>query len=151
MSENAYKEEVTQDDLAQFDDVFEEASGEDEFESVPDDKYQIIVDRVELTRTKTNGDPMLTWELRIISGEYEGRKMFRNNVMASKENVTWLKKDLNKCGVKLNKLSELPLHLERLLDVQLEVTKRTRDENENIYFKQQIEAMPTVDESDIPF
>lgn len=151
MSENIFKEEVTQNDLAQFDDVFEEASGEDEFESVPDDKYQVIVDRVELTRTKTNGDPMLTWELRIISGEYEGRKMFRNNVMASNENAKWLKKDLNKCGVKLNKLSELPLHLERLLDVQLEVTKRTRDENENIYFKQQIEAMPTVDESDIPF
>jgi len=38
-------------DLAQFDDAFETAEVEErEFEAVPDGKYQVNVDRVELTR-----------------------------------------------------------------------------------------------------
>jgi hypothetical protein len=41
-------------DLAQFDDAFETAEVEErEFEAVPDGKYQVNVDRVELTRAQT--------------------------------------------------------------------------------------------------
>ena len=43
-------------DLAQFDDAFETAEVEErEFEAVPDGKYQVNVDRVELTRAQTSG------------------------------------------------------------------------------------------------
>jgi hypothetical protein len=38
----------------------------------------------------------------------------------------------------LQKLSDLPGHLEQLLNIKLEVTKRTRGENENIYFNRRI-------------
>ena len=55
-------------DLAQFDDAFESAEVEDrEYETVPDGKYQVNVERVELTRAKTSGNPMLKWSLRIIA------------------------------------------------------------------------------------
>ncbi len=43
------------------------------------------------------------------------------------------------CGVELEKLSELPNRLEELLDLTLEITKRTRGENENIYLNRRIE------------
>ena len=120
-------------DLAQFDDAFETAAVEErEFEAVPDGKYQVNVDRVELTRAQTSGNPMLKWTLRILAPTHKGRLLWRNNVMASNENIKWLKQDLYTCGL------QLPGHLEQLLNIKLEVTKRTRGENENIYFNRRI-------------
>jgi hypothetical protein len=126
-------------DLAQFDDAFQAAEVEErEFDTVPDGKYQVNVDKVELTRAQTSGNPMLKWTLRIIAPSHKGRMLWRNNVMASKENIKWLKQDLYTCGLQLTKLSDLPGYLEQLLNIKLEVTKRTRNENENIYINRRI-------------
>lgn len=126
-------------DLAQFDDAFETAEVEDrEYEKVPDGKYQVNVERVELTRAKTSGNPMLKWTLRILAPTHKGRMLWRNNVMVSSMNIKWLKQDLYTCGLQLAKLSDLPGYLEQLLNIKLEVTKRTHGENENIYFNRRI-------------
>ncbi len=126
-------------DLAQFDDDFVSADVEEkDFESVPDGKYQVKVDRVELTRSETSGNPMLKWALKILGPTHKGRLLWRNNVIASKDNVKWLKQDLYTCGLQMDKLSDLPGKLETLLDVGLEVTKRTKNEFENIYFNRRI-------------
>lgn len=122
-------------DLAQFDDDFAQAEVEKrEFEPIPDGKYQVNVERVELTRAQTSGNPMLKWTLRIIAPRFRRRLLWRNNVMATRENIKWLKTDLHTCGLDLEKLSELPNNLDKLLNVKIEVTKRTRGENENVYF-----------------
>jgi len=129
---------VTATDLAHFDDVYKESEvTEDEFETVPDGKYQTEVDRVELVRT-TKGDPMLKWALRILGPTHAGRLLWRYNVMATDENIRWLKKDLYACGIRLARLSELPASLERLLDIRLEVTKRTKGDFESIYINKRI-------------
>jgi hypothetical protein len=126
-------------DLAQFDDDFVSADVEEkDFEPVPDGKYQVKVDRVELTRSETSGNPMLKWALKILGPKHKGRLLWRNNVIASKDNVKWLKQDLYTCGLQMEKLSDLPGKLESLLDVGLEVTKRTKNEFENIYFNRRI-------------
>lgn len=126
-------------DLAQFDDDFVSADVEEkDFESVPDGKYQVKVDRVELTRSETSGNPMLKWALKVLGPTHKGRLLWRNNVIASKDNVKWLKQDLYTCGLQMDKLSDLPGKLETLLDVGLEVTKRTKNEFENIYFNRRI-------------
>lgn len=126
-------------DLAQFDDDFAQAEVEDrEFEPIPDGKYQVNVERVELTRAQTSGNPMLKWTLRVIAPQFRGRLLWRNNVMATRENIKWLKTDLHTCGLDLEKLSELPNSLDKLLNVKMEVTKRTRGENENVYFNRRI-------------
>ena len=126
-------------DLAQFDDDFVSANVEErDFEAVPDGKYQVKVDRVELTRSETSGNPMLKWALKILGPTHKGRLLWRNNVIASKDNVKWLKQDLYTCGLQMDKLSDLPGKLETLLDVGLEVTKRTKNEFENIYFNRRI-------------
>jgi hypothetical protein len=145
-------------DLAQFDDAFESAEVKDrEFETVPDGKYQVNVERVELTRAKTSGNPMLKWTLRILAPTHKGRLLWRNNVMVSSMNIKWLKQDLHICGLKLAKLSDLPGHLKQLNDIKLEVNKRTRGENENIYFNRRIvladepEAQGGAMEDMIPF
>jgi hypothetical protein len=126
-------------DLAQFDDDFAEAEVEDrEFEPIPDGKYQVNVERVELTRAQTTGNPMLKWTLRIIAPRFRGRLLWRNNVMVSRENIKWLKTDLYTCGLSLEKISDLPANLEKLINIKLEVTKRTRGENENVYLNKRI-------------
>ena len=132
-------------DLAQFDDDFETAEVEEkEFDEIPDGKYQVKVDRVELTRSESSGNPMLKWALKIIGPAHKGRLLWRNNVIASAENVKWLKNDLYTCGLQIEKLSELSGKLEPLLDIGLEVTKRTKNEFENIYFNRRI----VLDDSD---
>jgi hypothetical protein len=62
--------------------------------------------------------------------------------MATRENLKWLKNDLHVCGLVIQKVSDLPAHLEKLLDVKLEVTKRTKGESENVYFNRKIVLDP---------
>lgn len=121
-------------DLARFDDDFAAAPVEEkEFGDIPDGKYRVAVDRVEITTTKRK-TPALKWRLRILDGQYRGRILFRTSVLSSPQTIAWLKSDLHICGVDLQKLSELPSELERLLDVELDVTKRTRGDFDNVYF-----------------
>lgn len=141
-------------DLAQYDDDFAEAPIEErEFEDVPDGKYQVKVEKVELAKAQSSGNPMLKWTLKILGPKCAGRLLWRNSVMASKENLKWLKTDLHTCGVIIEKLSELPSRLGDLLDVTLEVTKRTKGESENIYINRRIivDDLPVEDDSLAPF
>ncbi len=125
-------------DLSRFDNEFAEAPVEEKAESVPDGKYQVNVDKVEITTAKTSGNPMLKWTLRILAPSYRNRLLWRNNVMATRENIRWLKNDLHVCGLDLQRLSDLPANLEKLLDVKLEVTKRTKGDSENVYFNRRL-------------
>ncbi|MCP4680074.1 MAG: DUF669 domain-containing protein [Deltaproteobacteria bacterium] len=125
-------------DLTQFDDPFAEAEVEDnDYDPVPDGKYQATVEQVELTRTKTTGRPMLKWTLRILAPQCRGRKLWRNNVIAE-DNIKWLKKDLYTCGLEIQRVSDLPANLHKLLDIKLEIAKVTRGDNENIYLNKLI-------------
>ena len=143
-------------DLSRFDDDFAEAKVETrELDEVPDGKYQVTVHKVELTRAHKTGNPMLKWTLRILAGPSANRLLWRNNVMASRDNIRFLKTDLHTCGLDLEKLSDLPANLERLLDVKLEVTKKTRDDHSNVYFNRRIvlaEDLPSTGSDDLtPF
>jgi hypothetical protein len=133
METTGYPQNENEDiDLSQFDDDYDSAEVEDrEFDAVPDGKYQVMVERVELSRAKSSGNPMLKWTLKILAPTHAGRLLWRNNVMASKENIKWLKNDLHNCGLELEKLSDLPDRLNDLLDLTLEVTKRTRVISDN--------------------
>ena len=127
-------------DLAQFDDGFQKEATEErgDFEIVPDGKYQVAVEKVELTQSST-GNPMLKWTLRILAPRFANRFLWRNSVFTH-NTLKYVKTDLHMCGLDLEKLSELPKHLDRLLDVKLEVTKKTKGDNENIYFNRRIET-----------
>jgi hypothetical protein len=103
-----------------------------------DGKYQVNVDKVEIVRAKTGNQPMLKWTLKILGPQYIGRLMWRYNMLSSPENMKWLKGDLQTCGLQLDKVSNLQSRLPELLDIKLEVTKRTRGEHENIYFNKKL-------------
>jgi hypothetical protein len=127
-------------DLAQFDDDFVNETAEErgDRESVPDGKYQVAVERVELTQSLA-GNPMLKWTLRILAPRFQNRFLWRNSVFTH-NTLKYVKTDLHLCGLDLQKLSDLPAHLDKLVDIKLEVTKKTRGDNENIYFNRRIET-----------
>ena len=125
-------------ELGKFDEEYVAAEIEKR-EPPRDGRYQTVVEKVELTRSRTTGNPMLKWTLRILNGEFAGRCLWRHNMLMSGENMKYLKTDLHTCGVEIEKLSDLPSNLERLLDVKLEVVKRTKDDSSNVYLNRQLE------------
>ncbi len=127
-------------DLSQFDEGYTQAEVQDrEFEEIDDGKYQVTVDRVEITKAKSSGNLMLKWTFKILGPKHEGRLLWRCNQFATSQNMSWLKTDLHTCGIELDKLSDLQDRLGELLDLKLEVTRKTRGENSNIYLDRLIE------------
>ena len=127
-------------DLAAFDGTFQQEATEErgEFEGLPDGKYQVVVEKVELTHTQNTGNPMLKWTLRVLGPQFANRLIWRNSVITN-NTIRYLKTDLHLCGLDLDKLSDLPRHLAELLDVRLEITKKTKGDYENIFFSRRLE------------
>lgn len=136
-SNNPFEEEVAPAssgagvDLSVFDEEFESAEAP-EFEELPDGKYQVRIDRACLTKSQAD-NPMIKWELAVMSGTYEGRKLFKNSAITD-ASIPFVKADLLTVGLELKKLSDLPGRIGEVLDKALEVTKKTKGEYVNIYF-----------------
>ena len=118
-------------DLTAFDEEYEQAEAPD-FDEVPDGKYQVRIESVRMAESQKH-DPMIKWDLIVISGQFEGRHIFKNSVI-TQASLPFVKGDLKTLGLQLPKFSELPNHLEELLDKRLQVTKKTKDEFTNVYF-----------------
>ena len=126
-------------DLSVWDEDYEAAPiEENKFDDVPDGKYQVAIEKVELARAQSSGNPMLKWQLRVLGPNHAGRMIFRNSVMATAENIKYLKNDLHTCGLVLERFSDLGNRLNDLLDIKLEVTKKTRGEFSNVYINRRI-------------
>ena len=137
-------------DLSAFDDEYDTVDPADTDE-VPDGKYQVRVQAVKLDRSQ-KGDPMLKWDLVVLSGQHANRHIFKNAVI-TQASLPFVKGDLKTLGLELPKLSELPNHLDRLLDHALEITKRTKGEYTNVYFNKRIEVPDgeAIPEGQVPF
>ncbi|MFO0875130.1 MAG: hypothetical protein U0575_14320 [Phycisphaerales bacterium] len=84
---------------------------------------------------------MLKWDLVVISGSHAGRHIFKNSVITQKS-LPFVKGDLETLGVRLAKFSDLPRHLDALLDQTIDITKKTKGEYANVYFNRRI-TVPT--------
>ncbi len=117
-------------------------------DEVPDGRYHVNIENVELTEAKSSGAPMLKWTLRIIGPTHANRLLWHNRVISEKT-MPYVTQDLRVCRLELRSFSDLPQNLGKLLDLQLEVTKRTKDGRTNIYFENRL-SMPEEDD-DLPF
>lgn len=52
-----------------------------EFEELPDGKYEVSLDSLELKPSKDKGLPVVKMELTIVHGEFENRKIFINELL----------------------------------------------------------------------
>jgi len=128
-------------DLSAYDADFEAAEAP-EMEEVPDGKYQVRINTVKLAESQ-KGDPMVKWDLIVISGQYAGRHVFKNSVITP-ASLPFVKGDLKTLGLQLAKFSDLPNHLDSLLDTNLEVTKRTKGDFTNVYFNKVIQIAESI-------
>lgn len=128
---NGFEGDARDIDLTAYDQEYEQAQPP-AFDEVPDGKYQVRIETVRLT-TSRNGDPMLKWDLVVMSGPHQGRHIFKNAVITT-ASLPFVKGDLKVLGLALPRFSDLPQHLDEVLDKTLQVTKRTRDDFTNVYF-----------------
>ena len=126
-------------DLEQFDQDFNTAKFDETSagEPLPDGKFQMLVEKAELVFSKKN-NPMMVWQMRVLGPRYAGHKHWHRNMIISKENIKWLKHDLMIAGLEIEKLSQLPAHLNKLLDVVLEVQLKTKGDNQNSFINKRI-------------
>lgn len=117
-------------------------------EEVPDGRYYVNVENVELTEAKSSGAPMLKWTLRILGPSHAQRLLWHHKVI-SVNSMPYVIQELRLCRLELPAFSDLPKHLGKLLDVQLEVTKRTKDGRANLYFENRLNG-PEEDDG-LPF
>lgn len=126
--------------LSQWDEQWDETPVH-ENKPVPNGTYQARVTTARMETSK-KGNEMLAWQLTVLAGEHKGRILFNYNVIASADNLKWLKTNLVICGVELAKASDLPNRLEDLIGKTLEVvvTKATENDNGNVWFNKLIDV-----------
>jgi len=131
MSANPFDEDVTLPagagsgiDLAAFDEDYASAEVED-FDRVPDGKYQVKVEKACLAKSREREIPMIKWQLGIISGPLAGRKIFKNSII-TKDSLRFVKGDLEKLGLKLDKLSGLESQLPSVIGRTVEASVVTK-------------------------
>lgn len=133
-------------DLSSYDDDYASAEAPSQDE-VPDGKYQARIESVKLESSQ-KGDPMIKFDLEVLSGSQAGRHIFKNSVI-TQASIPYVKGDLKTLGLELSKFSELSGRLEELLDVTLEVTKRTRGDYTNVYFNRRV-RLAAASNSEVP-
>jgi hypothetical protein len=108
------------------------------FDPLPDGNYT-----VEVTDAKTHeksGHRMLTWTLKVLDGPHAGRLLWRNNMLETKSNKEWLKRDLKVCGIELAKLFNINDRTSELVGLVLSVTQKTQGKYANVYLNKVVAA-----------
>jgi hypothetical protein len=139
-------------DLSSFDADYaraESAGPELVRDDIPDGYYDARIEDVRLTRTARTGNPMLVWRLRILGPACLNRTISKSRVITEKT-LRFLKEDLERFDIRLTRLSDLPNHLDAMLDKNVPIFKRTREGWPDVYFcrTQQRAATPPSDADD---
>jgi hypothetical protein len=128
--------EMTATDLRQFDEAWRKTplASEDYYSDIPDGHYEALIEEARVTTTSSTGKPMVVWTLRIQGPIAANRTLPKTRVITD-NTVAWLKEDLRKCGLELERLSELPGRIHEIEGLVLPVEKRTKDGRMNVYFR----------------
>jgi hypothetical protein len=115
---------------------------------LPDGKYEVRIEDVALYTSSRSGNPVLKYTLRVLGPTHVGQLMWKYRGI-TENTLQYVKDELKLCGLELARFSDLNFHLHDLIGVELEVTRRTRGEEVNIYFNSVMESDGPEDE--LPF
>lgn len=138
-------------DLTRFDEPFRQARIAEETAPVPDGAYEVAIESVDIGQSQA-GNVKITWVLRILGPAAVDRVLFKSSGV-TENNLHIIKQELHTCGLDLERFSDLPKMKDRMLDVELQVTKRTRNGAASIYFDKRLSTAPRPagDDDDLPF
>lgn len=138
-------------DLRKFDQAYALAPAVELFDRVPDGRYQTTIENVELITTKTTGNPMLKWKLRISGPKFANRILWKNSVITD-NSLSRVKTELRLCGYGLDKLSPLEGRLLQFQGLEMEVTKKSREGGpDDVFFEKNISVVTAEVHDELPF
>ena len=100
---------------------------------IPDGMYDTRVEDARLGRARSSGNPMITFRLRIVAGEHQGRCLVKNSFITDKS-LPVVKDELSRLNLNLDRFSDLPSRLAELADREVQVYKKTDGDWIRIYF-----------------
>ena len=149
----AFEDEI---DLSRFNTLYKTESTTDAApmsNSIPDGRYEVVVAEASLTKSQRSGNPMIRFVLRITGSTFRDR-IFRKHSAITENTIRFVRKELEICGLRLDKFEDLKSRMHELEGIELEVVKVTKGEDSNIYFNRAITAQSQADgvaEDDLPF
>jgi hypothetical protein len=120
---------------------------------VPDGRYEVVIVEAILTRAQKSGNPMIRYLLRIKSAKCRDR-ILRKYQVITENTLSFVRQDLELCGLKLDRFEDLKARIRELEEVELEVVKTTKGDDANVYFSRAIASRTQADgvaEDDLPF
>jgi hypothetical protein len=115
-------------DLSRFDDEYARASTQAAqqpfYDEIPDGFYDASIEEVQIGQTANTGNPMIVWKLRIQGPECRGKAITKVRVITDKT-VAFLKQDLERLEVHLERLSDLPDRVDEMIERPVRILKRT--------------------------
>ncbi len=106
------------------------------FREVPDGRYCALITDLELGLAST-GNPVLKYGLRVATGEFKGRMIWKRRVITV-NTIRFTKRELLTCGLLLDRFSHLGRRLGELQGVGLEVSKVTKGDKSDVYFNRRV-------------
>lgn len=113
------------------------------FEDVADGKYQTLLSKIEINESKSSGRLQVSWQLKIASGEFANRMIFKHDGIDTAESLGYFKGGLARLGVECpDDMQELPEVLDELKDTFASVTVRTKKGSDiaNVYFDKALDS-----------
>jgi hypothetical protein len=128
------------------------ASRPSNFEDIPDGTYEARIEDAQLYVSPRSGNPVLKYTLRILGPSFANRVVWKYRAITEKTR-DYVEDELRLCGLSLDRFSDLKYHLHDLIGVELEIVRRTRGEDINIYFKNLLDSgkKHTLADDDLPF
>jgi hypothetical protein len=124
-------------DLSRFNRSFAaEQSPAPSFGEVPDGRYRVVISDLELGLAST-GNPVLKYGLRVATGEFRGRMIWKRRAITS-NTIRYTKSELLTCGLRLERFSHLSRRLGELQGIGLEVSKVTKGEKSDVFFNRRL-------------
>lgn len=120
---------------------------------IPDGRYEVVVTEASLTRSQRSGNPMIRWILRITGTNCRDR-ILRKHSAITDNTLRFVRKELEICGLRLERFEDLKVRACELEGVELEIVKVTKGEDSNIYFNHALTSKSQADgvaDDDLPF
>lgn len=149
----AFEDEI---DLSRFNNLYKTETVSDAApmtHSIPDGRYEVIIAEATLTKSQRSGNPMVRYILRVSGSTFRDR-IIRKHSAITENTIRFVRKELEICGLHLEKFEDLKSRINELEGVELEIVKVTKGEDSNIYFNRAITSHSQADgvaEDDLPF
>lgn len=143
-------------DLSRFNSLYKTESSPDAVpltHTVPDGRYEVVVAEASLTKSQRTGNPMIRYVLRITGSTFRDR-ILRKHSAITENTIRFVRKELDACGMRLDRFEDLKNRVHELEGLELEVVKVTKGEDTNIYFNRTLAARTQADgvaDDDLPF